>query len=551
MKKFTLIVAACTISATAVTAQNYFAPLQLNNVEELLHSNADPLPGAPTAVMQQTPMKPAAEQQRLIGYHSIQTNSANGSVISRDSSTYVYGGARGTMPSTENYMPVPTSKFDTAFQYDPAADFSSVKYVSSQQFNDADRLTARNKRNTTTDQDDEWLTQEFYPNNILMRYTRMQYMNEQHTEYIYTYQESNQAGKLIYDTLMQYIPQSMSYYLSRNRNYTYDDNNRLTSGYLYMDNLGDNEAMADYYYINGFYYYNDASENYYKDSSYTYYVMNNGSIEDIDRVNYYYYDANGRLTEKISIRYDLNILGDSSSKVFYTYNGAGNLTQRLELTSIGDDWVNLTKKNYEYTSGLVSSETEYVWDDNIWKLITRNTYHINDQQLVDTFSVYDGNYGNPIAPNLVAGGMLSYRQTFVYNSFNNLDERNTYNYAEQYDGNGIIIGSEESTATQELFYYTTYDDGSSIHAIDANNIAVQVYPNPSAGIFTVDIPAEEIRNGLQTNVYDMTGRLMLQQQILHAKTALNLQAAGKGIYTLRITNNDGSKNYAQSIVITH
>src|SRR5690606_2966192 len=113
---------------------------------------------------------------------------------------------------------------------------------------------------------------------------------------------------------------------------------------------------------------------------------------------------------------------------------------------------------------------------------------------------YDGNYGDPIAPNLVAGGMLSYRQTFVYNSFNNLDERNTYNYAEQYDGNGIIIGSEESTATQELFYYTTYDDGSSIHAIDANNIAVQVYPNPTAGIFTVDIPAEEIRNGLQTNV---------------------------------------------------
>jgi len=551
MKKFTLIVAACIISATAVTAQNYFAPLQLKSVEDLLHSNADLLPGAPAAVLQQTPSKPAAEQQRMVGYHSIQTNSAIGSVIAQDSSTYVYGGVRGTKPSTENYMPVPSSKYDTAFQYDPAADFSSVKYVSSQQYNDADLLTARNKRNTTTDQDDEWLTQAYYPDNTLMQYTRMQYLNEQHTDYIYTYQESNQAGKLINDTLMQNMPQAESYYLSRKRNYIYDDNNRLTSGYLYLDNLGSNENMADYYYINGFFYYNDASENYYKDSSYTYYLMNNGSIATLDVVNYYYYDTDGRLSEKFSIRYDFDILGDSTSKEFYTYNETGNLMQVLGLTSIGDDWVNLTKKNYEYTSGLISSETEYVWEDNIWKLTTRNTYHINDQQLVDTFSIYDGNYGDPIAPNLVAGGMLSYRQTFVYNSFNNLDERNTYNYAEQYDGNGIIIGSEENSATQELFYYTSYDDGSAIAAIPANNIAVQVYPNPSTGIFTVDIPTEEIRNGLQANVYDMTGRLMLQQQILKAGTTLNLRSAGKGIYTLRITNNDGSKNYAQSIVITH
>src|SRR5690606_14033032 len=135
-----------------------------------------------------------------------------------------------------------------------AADFSSVKYVSSQQFNDADLLIARNKRNITTNQDDEWLTQEYYPDNTLMQYTRMQYLNEQHTDYIYTYQESNQAGKLINDTLMQNMPQAESYYLSRKRNYTYDDNNRLTSGYLYLDNLGSNENMADYYYINGYFY---------------------------------------------------------------------------------------------------------------------------------------------------------------------------------------------------------------------------------------------------------------------------------------------------------
>lgn len=316
-----------------------------------------------------------------------------------------------------------------------------------------------------------------------------------------------------------------------------------------MDILSNDETMADYYYINGYFYYDGTSENYYKDSSYTYYVMNNGNIESMDVVNYYNYDADGRLTEKLSIRYDFNALGDSTSKEFYTYNGAGNLTQTLRLTALGGNWVNLSKKNYEYTSGLISSEAEYIWDNNTWKLLTRNTYHINSQQLVDTFAVYDGNYGNTVAPDLVAGGMLSYKQTFAYNSFKNLDERNTYTYTEQYNGSGVITGSEEETATREHFYYTTYDDGSSIHATDRNNIEVRIYPNPSAGIFTVDIPEEATRDGLQANVYDMTGRIILQQQILKPETALNLQAAGKGIYTLRITNNEGSKNYAQSIVI--
>jgi len=42
---------------------------------------------------------------------------------------------------------------------------------------------------------------------------------------------------------------------------------------------------------------------------------------------------------------------------------------------------------------------------------------------------------------------------------------------------------------------------------------------------------------------------MLQEQIMNAKTAIHLNTAGKGIYTHRITSKDGSKNFAQSIVL--
>lgn len=61
--------------------------------------------------------------------------------------------------------------------------------------------------------------------------------------------------------------------------------------------------------------------------------------------------------------------------------------------------------------------------------------------------------------------------------------------------------------------------------------AIEVYPNPSTGIFRVTGPSD-----LQTaEVMDLTGNLLLKQEITGSTYELNLQGQAKGIYLLKLS----------------
>jgi len=66
---------------------------------------------------------------------------------------------------------------------------------------------------------------------------------------------------------------------------------------------------------------------------------------------------------------------------------------------------------------------------------------------------------------------------------------------------------------------------------------VKVYPNPSTGIFTIDIVEE-----LEFTVYDIVGKTIINQKSLVGSNTLDLSRFEKGIYLLSLINSIGETN---------
>jgi hypothetical protein len=66
---------------------------------------------------------------------------------------------------------------------------------------------------------------------------------------------------------------------------------------------------------------------------------------------------------------------------------------------------------------------------------------------------------------------------------------------------------------------------------------VHVFPNPSTGIFNVDLPEGKV---YQLEVTDLTGKVLYKQAANGGTNQLNLEGAAKGIYLLKVNSQNGS-----------
>lgn len=73
-------------------------------------------------------------------------------------------------------------------------------------------------------------------------------------------------------------------------------------------------------------------------------------------------------------------------------------------------------------------------------------------------------------------------------------------------------------------------------SLNENEIAgLKVYPNPANGQFTIELP--EAQDAVVT-VMDMTGAVVVAPQNLEAQTVLSVQGWAKGVYFVKVTNNN-------------
>lgn len=79
---------------------------------------------------------------------------------------------------------------------------------------------------------------------------------------------------------------------------------------------------------------------------------------------------------------------------------------------------------------------------------------------------------------------------------------------------------------------------------DADGLAVKVYPNPSTGYFTMDLPQEKTH---KITVTDLAGKVIKQFGAQKSKIQVNLSDQAEGIYFLKITSE--SKTAVRKLVL--
>lgn len=76
---------------------------------------------------------------------------------------------------------------------------------------------------------------------------------------------------------------------------------------------------------------------------------------------------------------------------------------------------------------------------------------------------------------------------------------------------------------------------------------LQVSPNPTTGMVTVQLPEELFMKGAQCQLFDLTGRLLGSQPVTSVATTLSLEAFPAGVYILKVTDNQSVLNTTKII----
>jgi hypothetical protein len=77
--------------------------------------------------------------------------------------------------------------------------------------------------------------------------------------------------------------------------------------------------------------------------------------------------------------------------------------------------------------------------------------------------------------------------------------------------------------------------------IDDNNTVLlySIYPCPATDNIIIEFPAYQSNLENLVSIYDLQGQILFQQPIQQAKEEINISNLAKGLYLIKISNNDG------------
>lgn len=72
---------------------------------------------------------------------------------------------------------------------------------------------------------------------------------------------------------------------------------------------------------------------------------------------------------------------------------------------------------------------------------------------------------------------------------------------------------------------------------DANNPEIAVLPNPTSDVIQIMIPEDYDLNNATLQLFDLSGRLLLQEEVVSSASTLSLASYAQGMYILKLVNN--------------
>jgi len=74
------------------------------------------------------------------------------------------------------------------------------------------------------------------------------------------------------------------------------------------------------------------------------------------------------------------------------------------------------------------------------------------------------------------------------------------------------------------------------------SVWIKIYPNPTPGKVTLELPGDEMKSQAILRIYNMMGTEVLTQQLTGSKTEFSLESMPSGIYIVRVWQNEKMEN---------
>ena len=116
-----------------------------------------------------------------------------------------------------------------------------------------------------------------------------------------------------------------------------------------------------------------------------------------------------------------------------------------------------------------------------------------------------------------------------------------------------VINNQTCIATSDGYYHATITVNGCTSAwsnvlhvthvgigVYEDNNGISIYPNPAKNKLTIDFQNINALQNTFISIYDIQGQLLLQQAIIQQKTEVNINNLAKGIYVLKINNNNNT-----------
>ncbi len=260
----------------------------------------------------------------------------------------------------------------------------------------------------------------------------------------------------------------------------------------------------------------------------------NGVVSSKSKVDFIYNDSSLIYKQTFSEKIDTNWV-----KVFQTTNFYNNSTSKKSYqtkkvwNSSTQKWEYAENISYDYTSsGRIKSETYQRWNSQFWDNDIRYEYSYNtDNALVKKTSFM------PIYDDFRAATSINYSE-FENGKASLIEAKNEFWGGET----GSLINTfvpfqfnNESNIKYgsriKISYIPVNDTGVTTLDNTTKNGLIEIYPNPSDGIFYFDSQKYDVESWIIT---DISGKTMMMKTIQEKSGVIDITGFQSGIYLLRV-----------------
>ena len=350
-------------------------------------------------------------------------------------------------------------------------------------------------------------------------------------------------------------------------NFMYDANGNILSKVVMNWN---GSAWANYFQTMATYNGNNEQTNYVTQNW-------NGSAFVNASQQYYTYDANHNRTGD-----DYEIWSGSAwhntSRDTFGYDVNNNEIWEIYQNWNGSGWTNGSLYSYAFNShNVISSDTTETWTGSAWTYVRldNNTFDANYNYLTNTSQTWTGSawlnsgldhYSYDVSNNETAdttwqwSGSAWLPTTAYAYTFNVSNKETGYsydsyigsswvkqaaihltwdanNFEQSFEARDFKNGGPKVSSGDSCYYY--YHTVLGVNNIASNKSNISVYPNPSNGVFTMQVKSQELRTN-SVEVYNVLGEKVYSQLNIQNQTFnIDLPSQPNGVYFYRVIANSG------------